>query len=63
MICIPLTSSILHGLAIGFISYGVIKILSGKAERSQWLSYVLAFVMLAYLLMPGIIKSFSTAQP
>ncbi len=50
MLCIPLTFSISDGLAIGFISYGVIKIVSGKAEKKQWLSYVLAAAMLVYLL-------------
>jgi AGZA family xanthine/uracil permease-like MFS transporter len=49
MICIPLTFSISDGLAIGFVSYGVIKIISGRAEGRQWLSYVLAAAMLVYM--------------
>ncbi len=42
IIVMPLTSSIAHGLAIGFIGYAVIKAVSGKARSVHWLVYVLA---------------------
>ncbi len=42
IIVMPLTSSIAHGLAIGFISYAVIKAVSGKARSVHWLVYCLA---------------------
>jgi AGZA family xanthine/uracil permease-like MFS transporter len=42
LIVMPLTFSIAHGLAIGFISYAVIKALSGRAKEVHWLVYFLA---------------------
>jgi AGZA family xanthine/uracil permease-like MFS transporter len=42
LIIMPLTSSIAHGLAIGFISYPLIKACSGKARDVHWLVYLLA---------------------
>ena len=52
MIIMPLTSSIAHGLAIGFISYPLIKALSGKARDVHWLVYLLAALfVLRYILI------------
>ncbi len=51
MIGIPLTHSIADGLALGFISYPVIKLLSGRPREANWLMYVLAATMLAYFLL------------
>ncbi len=52
MIVMPLTSSIAHGLAIGFISYPIIKALSGKAREVHWLVYCLAALsILRYILL------------
>ena len=42
VIIMPMTSSIAHGLAIGFISYPLIKALSGHAREVHWLVYSLA---------------------
>jgi AGZA family xanthine/uracil permease-like MFS transporter len=42
IIIMPLTSSISHGLAIGFISYPLIKALSGRGREVHWLVYSLA---------------------
>ena len=42
IIMMPLTSSISHGLAIGFISYPLIKALSGRGREVHWLVYSLA---------------------
>ncbi|MBD3348820.1 MAG: NCS2 family permease [Candidatus Eisenbacteria bacterium] len=42
LIVMPLTFSIAHGLAIGFISYPVLKAVSGKAREVHWLVYLLA---------------------
>ena len=48
----PLTSSIAHGLAIGFISYPLIKTLSGRAKDVHWLVYSLAALfVLRYILI------------
>lgn len=48
MLGIPLTYSIADGLAMGLISYPVVKLLSGRARDVRLLMYVLAAVMIAY---------------
>jgi len=50
MLGIPLTYSIGNGLAIGFISYPIIKLLSGRGRQVTWLMYVMAVVVLLYLI-------------
>lgn len=42
LIVMPLTFSISHGLAMGFISYPLVKALSGRAREVHWLVYLLA---------------------
>ncbi|MGB9736583.1 MAG: NCS2 family permease [bacterium] len=42
----PLTYSISNGLAVGFLSFPVIKLLSGKAKTVHWLVYLIAFFIL-----------------
>jgi len=37
----PLTFSIAHGLAIGFISWPLVKVCGGKAREVHWLVFVL----------------------
>lgn len=48
IIGIPLTYSIADGLALGFISYPVVKYASGKGKDVKILMYILAIVLLAY---------------
>ena len=50
LIGIPLSYSIADGLALGFISYPIIKLLSGKGREVGWLTYLLAAVLVAYFL-------------
>lgn len=45
---IPLSYSISDGLAIGFISYPIIKALSGRLRDVRWLMWVLSILLLAY---------------
>jgi adenine/guanine/hypoxanthine permease len=45
---IPLSYSIADGLALGFISYPIIKLFSGRGRELGWLSYVLAAVLVVY---------------
>ena len=53
IILMPLTFSISHGLAIGFISYPLLKALSGQARKVHWLIYVLAgLFILRYIFLP-----------
>ena len=42
----PLTYNIAHGLAFGFISYPVLKLLSGKGREVSWLIYLLGFLLI-----------------
>ena len=50
LIGIPLTFSIADGLALGFISYPIIKLLSGKGKEVKWLMYVLAVILIIYFI-------------
>jgi AGZA family xanthine/uracil permease-like MFS transporter len=50
LIGIPLSYSIADGLALGLISYPILKLFSGKGRELGWLTYVLAAVLLAYFL-------------
>ena len=50
-ISIPLTYSIADGLALGFISYPIVKFLSGQGRDVKWLMYVLALVLATYLVI------------
>jgi AGZA family xanthine/uracil permease-like MFS transporter len=48
LIGIPLSYSIADGLALGFISYPIIKLFAGRGREVGWLTYVLAIVLVAY---------------
>jgi AGZA family xanthine/uracil permease-like MFS transporter len=53
IIIMPLTYSIAHGLAIGFIFYALLKLLTGKAREVHWLVFVLAALFLCrYVFLP-----------
>ncbi len=51
MIGIPLAFSIADGLALGFISYPLIKLFSGKAKETSWLMITLCIVLLLYFIL------------
>ncbi len=54
IIGMPLTYNIAHGLALGIVSYPLLKILSGRWKEVRWLMYVLALLfVLRYALMKG----------
>ncbi len=46
LIGMPLTYSIADGMALGFISYPIIKILCGKAGQVHWCMYVIALLFI-----------------
>jgi AGZA family xanthine/uracil permease-like MFS transporter len=50
MIGIPLFYSIADGLALGFIIYPLIKVLSGRGPEVGWLTYGLAVVLVLYFI-------------
>lgn len=51
MLGIPLTYSIGDGLALGFISYPIVKLLAGQGREVKWLMYVMALVLVAYFVI------------
>ena len=48
IIGIRLSYSIADGLALGFISYAIIKAFSGRGREISWLTYILAIVLASY---------------
>ncbi|MFA4972689.1 MAG: NCS2 family permease, partial [bacterium] len=51
-LAIPLTYSISNGLALGFILYPVLKIITGRWREANWLVYVLgALFVLKFILI------------
>ena len=50
IIGIPLSYSIADGLALGFISYAIIKAFSGRGRDITWLTYTLAIVLVLYFI-------------
>ncbi len=49
----PFTFSISDGISAGFITYAVVKALSGKAKEVHWVVYVLAVISVFHLI-PGL---------
>jgi len=47
LVGIPLTFSVHNGIALGFVSYPFIKILSGKGKEVSWVIYVVAGLIIA----------------
>jgi AGZA family xanthine/uracil permease-like MFS transporter len=47
---IPLSDSIADGLALGFASFPVIKVLAGRGRDVRWLSYLMAGLLVVYFL-------------
>jgi AGZA family xanthine/uracil permease-like MFS transporter len=47
LVAIPLTFSIANGLAFGIVAYAVLKLVTRRASRSDWLLYVLAALFIA----------------
>jgi AGZA family xanthine/uracil permease-like MFS transporter len=50
MIGIPLSYSIADGMALGFISYPIVKLFSGRGGEVRWVTYLLAVVLIAYFI-------------
>lgn len=51
ILTMPLTSSIATGIAIGFISYPLLKLVTGKAKEVHWLLYIFGaifFIQMAF---------------
>lgn len=50
LVGIPFSYNIADGLALGFIAYPIIKVLSGKARDIGWISAAMALALLAYFI-------------
>ncbi len=50
IIGIPLFYSIADGLALGLVSYPIVKLVAGRGRQVRWLAYVLAVVLIVYFL-------------
>ena len=46
IIIIPLTLSITEGIAFGFISYSILKLVSGKGKQVHWIIYLFAVLFI-----------------
>lgn len=53
LITIPLTFSIANGLAFGFTSYAVLRLIRGEFRQTHWLVYVLAALFIARFIYLG----------
>lgn len=47
---IPLSFSIAEGIGLGLIAYAVLRLATGRARETHWLTYVLALIFAAHLL-------------
>jgi AGZA family xanthine/uracil permease-like MFS transporter len=48
LVGIPLAYSIADGLALGFVSYPVVKLLGGRGRDVRWLAYVIGALLVLY---------------
>ena len=46
-VMIPLTFSIANGLAVGITAYAILKIVTGKAQKTDWMLFVLGALFVA----------------
>ena len=52
MLVMPFTWSITNGIGAGFVTYVVIKLLSGRGARVHWMLYLAALAFVVYFLLP-----------
>ncbi|WP_156288760.1 NCS2 family permease [Oceanobacillus salinisoli] len=50
ILAMPFTSSIATGIAIGFITYPLLKLVSGKGKDVHWIIYVFGFIFLIQMI-------------
>ncbi|MFJ7728611.1 hypothetical protein ACIQXV_21060 [Neobacillus sp. NPDC097160] len=53
IVLMPLTISIAQGLAFGFISYTVLKLLTGKRNQIHWIMYFVSIAFIINFIMGG----------
>jgi AGZA family xanthine/uracil permease-like MFS transporter len=54
VVVIPLTLSITDGIAFGFISYALLKLIAGRARQVHWLIYLFAALFVLRYAAPGL---------
>lgn len=54
LVMIPLTFSITDGIAFGFISYALLKLVTGRAREVHWLIYVFAVLFIVRYAVSGL---------
>jgi AGZA family xanthine/uracil permease-like MFS transporter len=54
LVLMPLTFSITDGIAFGFISYALLKLVTGRAREAHWLIYVFALLFIVRYAVPGL---------
>ena len=54
MVLMPLTFNITDGIAFGFISYALLKIVTGRAREAHWLIYLFAVLFVLRYAIPGL---------
>jgi AGZA family xanthine/uracil permease-like MFS transporter len=54
MIVMPLTYSISNGIGFGFITFSLIKLLSGKGKEVHWLMYLVSFAFAVDFAIPAL---------
>lgn len=50
MISMPLTYSVSNGIALGFITYPILKLFTGKGKEVHWLVYLLCILFILYFI-------------
>lgn len=54
IVLMPLTFSITDGIAFGFISYALLKLVTGRAREAHWLIYLFAALFVLRYAVPGL---------
>ena len=54
IVLMPLTFSITDGMAVGFISYALLKVVVGRGREVHWLIYVFAVLFVVRYAVPGL---------
>ena len=54
MIVMPLTNSITNGIGFGFITFTLIKLMSGKGREVHWLMYLISFAFAVNFAIPAL---------
>ncbi len=50
MITMPLTYSVSNGIALGFITYPILKLFTGKGKEVHWMVYLLCVLFILYFI-------------